>query len=103
MSSIAIRRVGIIMNGVTGRMGTNQHLMRSIMAIRQQGGVEDRRGRSHPARSDPGRPQPGQAGTLAAQAGLARWTTRTSTKRWPTRTTPIYFDAQTTDRRVGRP
>ena len=32
-------KVGIIMNGVTGRMGTNQHLIRSIHAIRQQGGV----------------------------------------------------------------
>lgn len=33
-------RVGIIMNGVTGRMGTNQHLMRSIVEIRKQGGVK---------------------------------------------------------------
>jgi predicted dehydrogenase len=32
--------VGIILNGVTGRMGTNQHLVRSILAIRQQGGVQ---------------------------------------------------------------
>src|SRR5438876_1599396 len=32
-------RVGIIMNGVTGRMGTHQHLIRSINAIRAQGGV----------------------------------------------------------------
>ena len=32
--------VGIIMNGVTGRMGTNQHLIRSILALRDQGGVE---------------------------------------------------------------
>ncbi|MDE3195269.1 MAG: gfo/Idh/MocA family oxidoreductase, partial [Acidobacteriota bacterium] len=31
--------VGIIMNGVTGRMGLNQHLRRSIYAIMQQGGV----------------------------------------------------------------
>jgi predicted dehydrogenase len=31
--------VGIIMNGVTGRMGANQHLVRSILAIRRQGGV----------------------------------------------------------------
>src|SRR5688572_1196967 len=31
--------VGIIMNGVTGRMGLNQHLVRSIVAIRKQGGV----------------------------------------------------------------
>ncbi len=34
------RRIGIIMNGVTGRMGTNQHLIRSILAIIQQGGVK---------------------------------------------------------------
>jgi predicted dehydrogenase len=33
-------RVGIVMNGVTGRMGTNQHLVRSILAIREQGGVD---------------------------------------------------------------
>jgi predicted dehydrogenase len=33
------RRVGIIMHGATGRMGLNQHLVRSIVAIRQQGGV----------------------------------------------------------------
>jgi len=32
-------RVGIIMNGVTGRMGTNQHLARSIIAIRDAGGL----------------------------------------------------------------
>lgn len=31
--------VGIIMNGVTGRMGTNQHLLRSIAEIIKQGGV----------------------------------------------------------------
>ncbi|MFM7752054.1 MAG: gfo/Idh/MocA family oxidoreductase, partial [Opitutaceae bacterium] len=33
-------RLGIIMNGVTGRMGTNQHLIRSIKAIIDQGGVK---------------------------------------------------------------
>jgi predicted dehydrogenase len=33
-------RIGIIMNGVTGRMGTNQHLERSIMAIRKHGGLK---------------------------------------------------------------
>ena len=36
----AVREVGVILNGVTGRMGTNQHLLRSIAAIREQGGVE---------------------------------------------------------------
>jgi len=36
---MAEHRLGIIMHGVTGRMGTNQHLVRSILAIREQGGV----------------------------------------------------------------
>jgi predicted dehydrogenase len=33
------KRLGIIMHGVTGRMGLNQHLIRSVLAIRNQGGV----------------------------------------------------------------
>jgi len=36
---MAAQRLGIIMHGVTGRMGMNQHLIRSIAAIRAQGGV----------------------------------------------------------------
>src|SRR5438132_5033493 len=36
---MATRRVGVIMNGVTGRMGLNQHLVRSILAMREQCGV----------------------------------------------------------------
>src|SRR3978361_1978389 len=35
---MAIRRLGLIMHCVTGRMGMNQHLIRSICAIRAQGG-----------------------------------------------------------------
>ncbi len=35
-----IHKVGVIMNGVTGRMGRNQHLERSILAIRQDGGLK---------------------------------------------------------------
>jgi len=34
-----MKRLGIIMHGVTGRMGLNQHLIRSIVAIRKEGGV----------------------------------------------------------------
>jgi predicted dehydrogenase len=36
---VATQRLGIVMHGVTGRMGLNQHLVRSIVAIRAQGGV----------------------------------------------------------------
>jgi len=38
------RKINIIMNGVTGRMGTNQHLDRSIAAIRSQGGIKLKNG-----------------------------------------------------------
>src|SRR5215212_4433188 len=34
------RTIGIVLNGVTGRMGTNQHLVRSILAIMKQGGIK---------------------------------------------------------------
>ena len=36
---MAVKRLGLIMHGITGRMGLNQHLVRSILAIREQGGV----------------------------------------------------------------
>jgi predicted dehydrogenase len=36
------RKIGIIMNGVTGRMGRNQHLLRSIKAIMDEGGIMHR-------------------------------------------------------------
>lgn len=34
-----VRHIGIIMYGVTGRMGTNQHLLRSVSAIISSGGI----------------------------------------------------------------
>ena len=30
--------IGIVINGVTGRMGYRQHLVRSLLAIREAGG-----------------------------------------------------------------
>jgi len=38
------RTIGIILNGVTGRMGSNQHLLRSLAAIRDEGGIQLRSG-----------------------------------------------------------
>jgi predicted dehydrogenase len=72
---MAVRRLGIIMHGITGRMGLNQHLVRSIVAIRQQGGV------TLPD-NDRVMPDPilvGRNGekieAIARQYGIARWTT----------------------------
>ena len=49
--------LGIVMHGVTGRMGMNQHLIRSIVAIRDAGRRAARQRRPRHARSDPDRPQ----------------------------------------------
>ena len=69
------RRLGIIMNGVTGRMGTNQHLVRSVLAIRAQGGVKLANGdRVMPDPILIGRNADKTAG-LARQYGVERWST----------------------------
>ena len=84
---MATQRLGIIMNGVTGRMGTNQHLVRSIVAIRDQGGVALRNGdRVMPDPILVGRNEDKleRAGRGARRQPLSP---PISTRRWPTRTT----------------
>ena len=100
MSEIKTHRVGIIMNGVTGRMGTNQHLLRSICAIIKQGGVKI--SDSEVIMPDPilvGRNQV-KLQQLAARAGVSRVTTDLNAALADESNT-IYFDAQTTDRRLA--
>ena len=70
---MAERRIGIIMHGVTGRMGMNQHLIRSILAIRAQGGVALADGtKVMPEPLLVGR-NPGKLEALAASHGLDRF------------------------------
>jgi predicted dehydrogenase len=69
------RRIGIIMHGVTGRMGMNQHLMRSILAIRRQGGVPLADGtRLVPDPLLVGR-NAAKVEALAREHGVQRWST----------------------------
>jgi len=93
-------RLGIIMNGVTGRMGMNQHLIRSILAIRAQGGVALRSGDT--VMPDPilvGRNE-AKLAQLAAAHGIARWTTDLDAAlKNPDDT--LFFDAATTKLRAG--
>ncbi len=99
MSATKVHRVGIIMNGVTGRMGTNQHLKRSILAIRQQGGV--RINREETIVPEPllvGR-SPAKLEALASESGGLRWTTDLD-KALGDAQNQVYFDAQTTDKRA---
>ena len=93
-------RVGIIMNGVTGRMGTNQHLIRSILAIRKQGGVRISEGETiYPDPILVGRNE-NKLRKLAEDHALKDYSidldTCLSDDRYQ-----IYFDAQRTDLRPG--
>lgn len=91
--------IGIIMNGVTGRMGTNQHLLRSIAEIIKQGGVKLSNGDT--VMPDPiliGRDE-SKLKRLCALTGI----TNMSTNLDDALNSPhysIYFDAQTTGRRA---
>jgi predicted dehydrogenase len=94
-----VHRVGIIMNGVTGRMGTNQHLMRSIAEIIKQGGVKLNS-------SEFILPDPVLVGRdlqklekLAIQSGVPKFTTDLNAVLKDA-SYQIYFDAQTTNRRA---
>jgi predicted dehydrogenase len=70
-----VKRIGIIMHGVTGRMGMNQHLIRSILEIRKQGGVALKDGtRLMPDPLLVGR-NAAKLRELAQAHGIERWTT----------------------------
>jgi predicted dehydrogenase len=95
-----VDKIGIIMNGVTGRMGTNQHLERSIVAIRRQGGIQLRDGRRV-------LPDPVLLGRNALK--LEELARKYEVERWSTSLddclsdaqNKIYFDAQATTLRAG--
>jgi len=99
LSAKTIHSVGIIMNGVTGRMGLNQHLDRSLYAIMQQGGV--RLSDSEAIMPRPllvGR-NPSKLEAISARFGGLPWTTRLD-EALANPEYSVYFDAQTTDRRA---
>ncbi|MFB4306526.1 Gfo/Idh/MocA family protein [Actinomadura sp. GTD37] len=96
---MARRSIGIVMNGVTGRMGYRQHLLRSILAIREEGGVRTGDG-------DVLWPEPVLVGRseaklrdLAERHGLTAWTTDLA-EALARPGVDVYFDAQVTGARV---
>jgi predicted dehydrogenase len=92
------RTLGLVMNGVTGRMGMNQHLIRSVVAIRANGGVTLSDGSK--VQLDPvlvGR-NAEKVEALAKSYGVERWTTDLD-KAIADPTNEIFFDAATTQMR----
>lgn len=93
-------RVGIVMNGITGRMGKNQHLVRSILAIREQGGV--RIADDEVIWPDPilvGRDER-RVRAVADAHGVERWSTDLEACLADPED-EVYFDAQTTPQRAA--
>jgi len=99
MSAKTIHSVGIIMNGVTGRMGLNQHLRRSIYAIIQQGGVPLSDSEAILPRPLLVGRNPAKLEAISAEFGGLPWSTDLSAALANPEYS-IYFDAQTTDRRA---
>jgi predicted dehydrogenase len=94
-----MQSVGIIMNGVTGRMGLNQHLERSIYAIIEQGGLKLADGEAiMPKPLLVGRNTVKLEGISRQFGGLPYTTDLDAALADPKYT--IYFDAQTTNRRA---
>jgi predicted dehydrogenase len=92
-------KIGIIMNGVTGRMGTNQHLLRSLVEIIKQGGVKLNSGDS--IMPDPilvGRDE-SKLQKLTEISGIKKITTDLD-EALDDPKNAIYFDSQTTGRRA---
>jgi predicted dehydrogenase len=90
----------ILMNGVTGRMGRNQHLIRSILAIRNEGGLRLRNGSIlWPEPILMGRNED-KLRELARSFDLQHWTTNLEAALADP-AIDVYFDSQTTSQRAG--
>jgi predicted dehydrogenase len=99
-AGVKVHDIGVIMNGVTGRMGTNQHLMRSIAAIRNDGGVRLPDGATIVPRPLLVGRNAAKLEALAARAGGVPWTTDLDAAL-ADQAYAVYFDAQTTERRAA--
>ncbi|WP_339630887.1 Gfo/Idh/MocA family oxidoreductase [uncultured Sneathiella sp.] len=93
------RRIGIIMHGVTGRMGMNQHLIRSILAIRAEKGMPLPNGdRLMPDPILVGR-NAAKVEHLAKEYGVERWTDNLD-EALANPDDTIFFDAGSTQMRA---
>src|SRR6476660_9789105 len=98
---MATRTLRIAMDGVTGRLGTNQHLIRSVLEIRNEGGLPLQNGdRLMPEPVLLGR-NPDKLAALAAARGGLKWSADAAATL-ADRTIEIYFDVAATGGRLER-
>ena len=95
---MARKVIHVALNGVTGRMGYRQHLVRSLLAIREQGGIPLDEGTSlYPEPVLVGRSE-ARLRAIAEQHGLSRWTTSLDEVLGDP-DVDVYFDTQVTSAR----
>ena len=93
-----MEKIGIIMNGVTGRMGTNQHLIRSILALRDDGVELPNGERIAPDPLLVGRDER-KLRALSEEHDVERWAVDPDLETVLDGDDEIYFDSQVTPRR----
>src|SRR6202012_2596728 len=97
---MARKVIHVALNGVTGRMGYRQHLVRSLLAIREEGGIPLDDGTSlYPEPVLVGRSEE-RLRAIAERPGLSRWTTSLDEVLGDP-DIDVYFDTQVTSAREG--
>ncbi|MEU4544424.1 Gfo/Idh/MocA family protein [Nonomuraea dietziae] len=94
---MSVRTLSVVMNGVTGRMGYRQHLVRSVLAINEQGGVTLSDGDRVVLRPILVGRSEAKLADLADRHGIADYTTDLDAAL---EQADVYFDAQVTQARV---
>ena len=95
---MAIKEIGIIVNGATGRIASTQHLANALLPIRAEGGLAIGDDRIMPRLLLAGRDE-NRLAALAQGNGIDRWTTNLGTALADPRYS-VFFDAAATVQRV---
>jgi len=94
-----MKEIGIVLNGVTGRMGRNQHLERSLVALANEGGIQVADGEFVVPKPVLVGRNPSKLAKIADDFGIEDWTTDLD-EALSREDCPVYFDSQTTGLRV---
>ena len=93
------KRLGVIVNGATGRIGFNQHLVRALLVLRQDGIVADGGDAVFPDIFLVGR-NPEKLRTVCSEFGIKNWTTDIESALSDANY-PVYFDSTVTSARFA--
>ena len=99
VKELAVKEIGIIVNGATGRIASTQHLANALVPIRAEGGLTDGADRIVPRLLLVGR-NAGRLAEIARTYGVERWTTNLD-EALTQSGFPVFFDGAATKQRVS--